>query len=188
MKRVLPILSVLSFLLGLPTQAFAQTQAEPPVETRPKEPRRGFSMSADAGFAFRQVYGVPIYAGDFDLAFGAALKSVSIYGTFGVIYGHTSAGLTTTRLGIGSNVLFPISNRVRIGVEPRTTLLFIRRVTQDDSMGGIGFGMYAAGTFDIVDLDPWVLYAGVRLGTDVYLGSEPLALLWGGTLSLGARY
>jgi hypothetical protein len=145
-------------------------------------------MSADAGFAFRQVYSVPIYAGEFELAFGGALKSLSVYGTFGVLYGQTSAGLTTTRLGLGSNLLFPISNRVRLGVEPRTTILFIRRVTQESSMGGIGFGMYAAGTFDIADLDPWVLYAGVRVGTDVYLGSEPTALLWGGTLSLGARY
>jgi hypothetical protein len=190
MKRSLFIFGMMTVVLGVPARAFAQAEPAPPEPAQggPKGPRHGFSMSADAGFAFRQVYNVPIYAGDFELAFGGAFRSVSVYGTFGILYGETSAGLSARRIGVGANVLFPISGRVRLGIEPRSTLFTVQRVTQQSSMGGIGFGVYAAATFDLVDLDPWWLYAGVRLGADTYLGAEPTALLWGGTLSLGARY
>lgn len=184
MKRALSLLSFALF--SLPIAALAQEASEPPP---PKaEPRRGFSMSLDLGFAFRQIYAVPIYGGEVEIGIGGALRSLSVYGTFGAIVGATNMGLTTTRLAFGANLLFPVSERVRLGIEPRFNYLAIQRVTKDDSMGALSFGLYGAVTIDLAKMDPGALYTGIRVGAEPYIGSEPLGVLWGGTLALGFRY
>lgn len=188
MKRALS-LSLLAFaLLSVPFAAFGQ-EAPPTATKEPvTEPRRGFSMSVDLGFAYRHLYSAPVVGGEIEVGIGGALRALSVYGTFGAILGTTDQGLTTTRLAVGASLLFPVSDRVRLGVEPRFTYLAVQRVTKDTSMGGLGVGLYGIATIDVAKMDPGALYAGIRLGAEPYPGSEPLAVFWGGTLSLGFRY
>lgn len=188
MKRALFLFGL--FLAAAPRPARAQEEAPPPQgpEAKPREKRRGFTMKADLGFAYRRLYSIPILAAEIDAMFGGSTKHVDIYGGVNLLIGTTEFGLTTTRLDFGATVLFPVSERVRLGVEPLMGVISIRRATKNDSITAIGAGGYGMVTVDFAEIDPWALYAGLRVGAENYIGSTPSAWLWGGTISLGARY
>jgi len=187
MKRAPALLSLL--LLSAPAIALAQPAPAPmPAPAPAPEPRRGFTIAMDAGYAYRRLYSIPIHAGEVELSFGGALKSVSIYGTIGGLFGRTEQGLLVTRITSGPSLLFPVTEKFRLGVAIRTSTVAVQRVTAGDTMGAFGFGFFGNATYDVITVDPVAFYVGARVGGETFMNSKPNAWLWGGSLNLGFRY
>lgn len=167
-----------------------KTDVDPDRDPTALERRRGFSSKLSAGFAYRNLYGIPILAADLQLALGAATRRGSFYGTLGAMLGDTQYGLPVRQIVIGGAYEGAVSKRIRLGVEPRVTYIAITRATSGHAMSDLGLGVHVAGSVDLFHVGWFVMHLGARAGLDVFPGgdSPTTPLLLGATAFAGFRY
>lgn len=185
MKRA-PLL-LLAALSLLPAKALAEEEPTiDPYAVEPEPARRRFTFYATAGLTYRPLYGVPILGADLEFSFGGRTRSVDIHGSVGGAIGRTEQGLLAGQLRIGPTFLFPVGDRVRLGFEPRSGWIGIRRITKNETIGDLTAGLNGIATVDLASGEEYAIFLGGRIGADYLMRAN--AMLFAGTLMLGARY
>ena len=165
-----------------PPPPWADSQLDAPPEPRV---RNGFSAKLGAGPMYRSIHGHDIWGARFTAALGAQFKDIgSLHGEFGYAIGKTDGGLETETLTFAPTWEF-IIERFRIGLGPQWTLLWMERVTIDESMFGGGWGFTGFASVDLIQGD----HANMYLALDGRYSWFDDGLDYGGLgLSLGARF
>lgn len=134
---------------------------------------------------YRSIHGYDIWGARFTAALGAQFKDIgSIHGEFGYAVGRTEGGLKTETYTSAATWEF-ILERFRIGLGPQLTLVWMQRVTVDDSMFGGGWGLNAFASYDLIQGDHANMYVGLD-GRYSWFGE---GLDYGGLgVALGARF
>ncbi|UQA60766.1 hypothetical protein [Polyangium aurulentum] len=184
MKRA-PLLLLAALSLA-PATALAEEASTDPYAADPEPPRRSFTLYATAGLTYRSLYGIPILAADLEFSIGGRTRSVDIYGSLGGAIGRTEQGLLAGQLRLGPTFLFPVGDRVRLGLEPRSGWVGIRRITKSQTIGDLSMGIGGIATVDLAPGEEYAIFLGGRIGADYLLRSN--GLLFAGTLMLGARH
>lgn len=151
-------------------------------------PRRIITLYGTAGFAYRSLYGVPIFGADLEFSFGGRTRVMEIFGSVGGTIGRTEQGLLAGQLRGGPTFLFPVGDRLRLGLEPRFGWLGIRRITKNEMIHDFSMGIHGIATVDLTRSEDYAIFLGGRIGFDWLLGAAPDALVPAGTLMIGARY
>jgi hypothetical protein len=100
--------------------------------------------------------------------------------------GRTLPGLAYQSISVGPSFQFVAGRSLRLGFDLVWGLLFIQRVTTNDSFVSILFGGRLGGTVDLASVGDGHLYLGVRGGIDVLLPSSDMVSVVG-SLALGYR-
>jgi hypothetical protein len=166
--------------------ADSTASAEPTSQSGWFAGHRGISAKFEADAAFRRVWDVPVYGGDFAVSLGAQTRAGGFYGTFSGLIGETNYGLEARQYALGASWEAPIE-RVHLGLLLHTTLFGISRATTDHSMYDVGGGAFGFASCDLAAQEHTAIYVALKAGGDVFSGSGEMPVLWGASAGLGLR-
>jgi hypothetical protein len=180
-----PLLLIAAISLA-PAAALAEQPSIEPHVVDPEPPRRPFTFYATAGLTYRPLYDIPILGADLEFSFGGRTRTVDIYGSVGGTIGRTEHGLLAGQLRVGPTFLFRAGDRIRLGLEPRSGWIGIRRITENETIDDLTMGLGGLITVDLWRGKEYAIFLGGRIGADYLIRSSTMT--YAGTLMLGARY
>jgi hypothetical protein len=168
-----------------PPEPAAPTAREPEVEARPAPTRRARAFwSVEGGYAYQNLYGVPMSGVDLAGAVSGNVGTLAIGALLEGIPGSTENGLKTLTLS-GGPLVQGIFDRVRLGGGLRVGLFDVSRATAAASLLSLSAGVHARASLDVVSFDKdneTALFLVVKGSIDSVDGA-----LYGATAGLGLR-
>ena len=175
--------TVLGVLTALTIPQWSHGAPARPVEN-PVRDSSGFPFvfRADAGYAYRRIYTVPITAWTASLSPGASHEPFYAYGTFRWLQGETEFGLGVQEWRVGALLEWHL-RRLYLGGGWLVGKLSIDRASNSSSMSEV-----SAGAIALVGCEPF--HFGDRGGTLFLEARLDVATdgMWGPTLAAGYRW
>jgi hypothetical protein len=155
-----------------------------------RDPEFSGAWQLRAGATYRRLYDVPIYAGEFGVAFGGWDERGSDFVTLDLILpGRTENGLAVSGGSIGYRGDWPVS-KLRLGFSAAFEVLTVHRITTDSGMSTGGFALSVFAGYDLYRGRGSALAVDLAFNVDPMLDTketDDATVVWGPTLGLAYR-